>query len=464
MQTRHIFWIGIVLILLGSMYAVTQALAPRVVGVYPEADSVNLPADTGISVEFSRPMDEDSVLENISILPQVEGEFIWQENTLWFVPEEDWPRGEQIIVSLQRAAKSSWGIALREETVWQFKVRREMLAYLWPLGTDAQIYLIEPVTGEAEKLTDSQGVLSYDIGSRGEGFYYAAYNQQSGSDLFYVQRRQGNAGLVYSCGQALCDAVTLSPDEERLAFTRTRENAGQEIWTLNLETGEAHRVSRAGHDTRLPLWTPQGKLSFYDISDERFIVLDLTSGDIQRILNETGEAGAWDLSGDIFVTPEFSVVTTDILRGPSGERSNQPVDEASLEPVQVAISHLIAYDLSSNQRIDLTRTEMIQDYTPTFSPNGFWLVFGRKFLDESRWTPGRQVWLMRADGSEARVLTDAPQYKYTAFAWHPNGRQLAVVRFNTITLTSPPEIWMIDVRSGEQFRLLIDAFAPRWAP
>ena len=44
---------------------------------------------------------------------------------------------------------------------------------------------------------------------------------------------------------------------------------------------------------------------------------------------------------------------------------------------------------------------MVEDVSPVFSPDGKWIAFARRYLDPLRWTPGRQVWLMRADGTEA---------------------------------------------------------------
>jgi Tol biopolymer transport system component len=71
---------------------------------------------------------------------------------------------------------------------------------------------------------------------------------------------------------------------------------------------------------------------------------------------------------------------------------------------------------------------------------------------------------MRADGSEKEMLTDDPDYKYSAFAWSPDGSQIAVVRSNTTLLTDPPEVWLVDVDTGEAIQLVIGGFAPQWIP
>ena len=70
---------------------------------------------------------------------------------------------------------------------------------------------------------------------------------------------------------------------------------------------------------------------------------------------------------------------------------------------------------------------------------------------------------MFADGSIPRQLTDQPDYKYTAFSWHPNGRQVATMRFNTTLIIDPPELWLLGL-DGEALRLVIGGFSPQWIP
>jgi Tol biopolymer transport system component len=139
------------------------------------------------------------------------------------------------------------------------------------------------------------------------------------------------------------------------------------------------------------------------------------------------------------------------------------VDEQTLEPVRVLASRLTAYYLDTGEIKDLTKEKLAEDFTPAFSPDGQQLIFARRYLDQDRWTPGRQAWLMQVDGGETHVLTYAADYKYTAFAWHPDGDQIAAVRFNTTTLLDPPELWLLQL-DGSGYRLVIGGYAPQWIP
>jgi hypothetical protein len=195
------------------------------------------------------------------------------------------------------------------------------------------------------------------------------------------------------------------------------------------------------------------------------VVYDLDARrEIESWPNQAGELGDWLPGGDQFAAPEFYEVETDLLRGPTGEESNQEVDESELQPVLVISSQLKLYTIGEWQLSGLTDDEMAEDYAPAFSPDGTRLVFTRRYLDEERWSPGRQVWLMAVSGSgQRRQLTDAPDYEYSALSWHPDGSRLAAVRFNVTLLTEPPEIWLLEL-SGMATRLVIDGYAPKWVP
>ena len=74
------------------------------------------------------------------------------------------------------------------------------------------------------------------------------------------------------------------------------------------------------------------------------------------------------------------------------------------------------------------------------------------------------IWIMSLPSAgDAEPLTDAIDYKYTALAWHPDGRQIAAVRFNQAAITEPPEIWLLDI-SGRAILLQIVGYDPQWIP
>jgi dipeptidyl aminopeptidase/acylaminoacyl peptidase len=226
-------------------------------------------------------------------------------------------------------------------------------------------------------------------------------------------------------------------------------------------------VSTTAQNANFPAWSDDGLLSYYDVEAQEYVVYQLETGEIESWPNQSGEPGTWSPGGNEFVAPEFFEVETDILRGPSGEVELQEVDESELEPVWVASSHLQMYRLDSGSIEDLTEDNLAEDYSPAFSPDGTLLIYTRRYLDEDRWTPGRQVWLMPAAASSStsqrRQLTEAADFEYSALNWHPDGEWIAAVRFNVTLLTEPAEIWLLEL-DGEATRLVIGGYAPQWVP
>ena len=113
---------------------------------------------------------------------------------------------------------------------------------------------------------------------------------------------------------------------------------------------------------------------------------------------------------------------------------------------------------------DLTKASQIEDSMPAYSPDGAWIAFARRYLDSTRWTPGRQLWLMRPDGSDAHPLTQAGDYNHFDFVWSLDSKQIAFVRFNQTVLTEPAELWLINADGSQPIKLVEGGFAPQWIP
>jgi len=71
---------------------------------------------------------------------------------------------------------------------------------------------------------------------------------------------------------------------------------------------------------------------------------------------------------------------------------------------------------------------------------------------------------MDLENDEAFALTDEVDYQHTSFAWHPDGNQIAYVRYNQAALSEPPEVWLISADGENPLRLIINGFAPGWIP
>jgi Tol biopolymer transport system component len=71
---------------------------------------------------------------------------------------------------------------------------------------------------------------------------------------------------------------------------------------------------------------------------------------------------------------------------------------------------------------------------------------------------------MRADGSQARPITDDPDFSHASLVWNPDSSRLAYMRLSQADPNEVPEIWMID-REGETHEFLVEGgYLPQWIP
>jgi Tol biopolymer transport system component len=101
------------------------------------------------------------------------------------------------------------------------------------------------------------------------------------------------------------------------------------------------------------------------------------------------------------------------------------------------------------------------DGLPVFSPDGEWLAFGRK---KPRAPMGKQLWLMRPDGSDSRAITENADIHYNNPTWSPDGAQLAVQGYALAEPEASPVVWLVDVESGELEKLTAPGLQPVWLP
>jgi Tol biopolymer transport system component len=173
------------------------------------------------------------------------------------------------------------------------------------------------------------------------------------------------------------------------------------------------------------------------------------------IPSSLGILGSWSPDGTRLIYPE--------LIFPDAPSADQTLLDAD-SPLYY--SHLFMVDINSGRTLDVSPGGdwMVEDASPSFSPDGGWVAFTRKFLDPERWSPGRQVWLMSSDQAELIPLTAEPNALFSSLAWSPDSQQLAIMKKNLSDLGAPSEIWMVDIISGETSLIVEGGYLPEWLP
>ena len=438
---------------------------PRVRDFYPAAGAQNISSRAPIRITFNRPMDSVSVEAALHFTPEAAGMFAWQGNMVTFAPRQPWPVGSAITASLDRG-KSRGGLPLLGAHMWTFTISGERIAYLTdnppnlrfiPLAEGAQP---QPIT------TEALGVYDFDLSPDGQRFVYSALRADGGADLRAINADGSGATDVLLCPGEACLTPAFSPDGQRVAYEQHALVAGaggevtfgeSHVHLVTLATGadEAAGDSTAPDaETRFPRWGPDGRLSYFDTTRQAMVVQDLTTQAVSYIPDSSGEMGTWSPDGEFIVYPEifFPPEPTPIPGAPEPEHTDK------------FFSRLLRVTIATNATENLSGEGVVEDASPVYSPDGVWLAFARKSLDQARWTPGRQLWLMRADGSDARPLTNEPLYHHSAFVWSPDGRRLIYMRSNAVTPGLPAEIWTINSDGTGARKLVEGGYLPQWMP
>jgi TolB protein len=193
-------------------------------------------------------------------------------------------------------------------------------------------------------------------------------------------------------------------------------------------------------------------LSYVGTPDEGIQLYNFESGESHQISSSVGSPAVWSPDGQSILTRDRHLA---VRHGAEGENHQDHSHEFS-EGVALFVTQLAALDTTR-----LGGDDGADDGPPAWSADGAWIAFGRK---SSRAEDGRQLWVIKPDGSQARALTESPELHHGAISWSADGSTLLFQRFDTRAANQRPGIWLLNVGTGRTEELHTPGFQPAWIP
>ncbi len=323
----------------------------------------------------------------------------------------------------------------------QFQISQARILYL---GGDAagrtQIFVAPLAGGEPLSLThEALDVGWYSLAPDGTTIAYTVARQERGTDIWLVGVDGSGRRLALSCQDVSCDRAVWSPDGQRLIYERlnfaTKNGVAMpSLWWLSPETGETgpffQDAQLPGSDLR---WSASGRwISYISIGSAgpALQIYDSSAGRSQVLADRVSQPAIWNPRSDV------ALLIGNKLDG----------DEYR--------SCLLRFDPATGELADFSAPAAARDRTAAWSPEGTRIAVVRN-LDSDV-----QIWVMRADGNDARPLTSIPNFFPGTPVWSPDGEAMLFERY------APEErgIWLLNVGSGEMRRVVESGRWPTWLP
>jgi TolB protein len=415
---------------------------------YPPPDAPRVSTQTGIQAVFSQEM-AISDQEPIQLSPPAAGTVRWDGRTIAFLPHEPLDPGVTYTVTIPAGLQSQQGRPLLRPIQWQFTTSQPRVLFIsWDSEDRSQLYVATPGSlEETAQLTQERlGVLDYSVSPDGGQIAYATLREDNGSDLWLMDNDGRNQRLLIDCEGGACGGATWTPDGRRLVYEqRNMPFAGAppgppRLYWYDLAAGATTPVFADSQWLGLAArFSDDGQwLSYVAPLDQEVQIYNVTDGRTLRVTSRMGQPGVWH--------PQLNQLL---------------VSDIQFEENSHAI-HLFLVDLASSELTNLSgEGAAVSDQLPNYSPDGGWISVGRK---EPRQPMGHQIWLIRADGSEARPLTNNPDTHHGPAYWSPDGRQLLFERYQLSQPGADPEIWLLDVETGDMTHISGFGAQPAWLP
>jgi TolB protein len=223
----------------------------------------------------------------------------------------------------------------------------------------------------------------------GGSVIYSAYVENYVYEIYELNLTSGvTTQLTSKLG--ILKAPEISPDGNLIAFNLGTKNDGEEIWVMDRNGANPHKVYGRGWD---PTWSPDGTQILFASDAQgatQLYIINLDGSGLQRVTNFDSMRGRSDWS------PDGAWMVTY-----SGEAWKREI-------------FIFRPDLSDLRQLTPAGGN---SQGPSFSPDGKWITF-TAYFNHFGDDLGCEIYIIRFDGTDLRRLTDNAYCDYQP-RWGP---------------------------------------------
>ncbi|HEU5218677.1 MAG TPA: amidohydrolase, partial [Gemmatimonadales bacterium] len=244
----------------------------------------------------------------------------------------------------------------------------------------------------------------------------------------YSLPMSGGKAAAFTRGMAFDSQPRFSPDGRKIVFISDRDG-GWNVWTISTDKKDTVQITRGKSNSyESPEFTPDGK--FIVVSRGTKLWMFSTEGGTgQLIIRSPAAAGGGGGNQPDVLRQQGAAFGPDPRYIWFAQRRGSWIYNTPMSDYDLAV-----YDRESGQ-VSIRANRWGSAFRPTLSPDGRWLVYGTRYIDETRLrlrdlNTGDERWLVypvQRDDQESRASLDVypgmsftPDSKFLVATW--NGR------------------------------------------
>jgi Tol biopolymer transport system component len=227
------------------------------------------------------------------------------------------------------------------------------------------------------------------------------------------------------------------PSEHFAVVFASPSGQGDDLFTLDPESGERRRLTALGQGVGFPVWSPAKDWVAFTLMNEEgadLMMLEVASGEVSLQMAGQGELADWGPRGERLLITEESeegrrgLVMVDVA---SGER--QRIDTGSeddgyarwsrdggtitYESARHGSPEIYVTHLESTESVRLTDNDLLDEW-PSLSHDGSLIAWASGTEED------KNLWVMNVDGTDKRQLSKGILFGDAFPEWSPDGTRI----------------------------------------